>query len=176
MIYTMIKTMTVDIVLVTNVLSNFVMFLFSSNVTFNFSSPLICVTVSVWDNVILFFICQVTFKVVELFELLNFIVSELVYFSLLLNALGTMNVHHSPIFCRKESCIRYSTWLNAHNFFTRYSISQCFLRNQFLNRSQPSMLLLLTILHSFRNMMLQNRINCLSMIILPINLRFFTRK
>ena len=168
MIYTMVKTMTVDIVLVTNVLSNFVMFLFSSNVTFNFSSPLICVTVSVWDNVILIFISEVAFKVVELFELLNFIVSEPVYFSLFLNALGAMDVHHSPVFSRKECWIRYSTWLNTHNFFTRYSISQRFLRNQFLNWSQPSMLLLLTILRRFRNMMLQHRINRLSMIILPM--------
>jgi len=99
----MIIAMTVNIVLVTNVLSNFVVFLFSTNVTFNFSSPLICVTVSVWNNVILIFISEVAFKVVELFELLNFIVSKPVYFSLLLNALGAMDVHHSPVFGRKES-------------------------------------------------------------------------
>lgn len=87
-----------------NILPNPIMLLFTCNITFSFSSPLIAEAISVRNNVILFFISKIAFEVIQLFELLHAVVSIFViHFSLLLHILGAVNIHHSPVFSRKES-------------------------------------------------------------------------
>ena len=71
----MIESMSVDIIFMTNILTNFVMFLFTDNVAFGFGSPLISEAVSVWYDVVFIFVGKVAFEVVELFELCNVFVS-----------------------------------------------------------------------------------------------------
>ena len=75
MVNTMIESMSVNIIFMTNVLTNFVMFLFTDNVAFGFGSPLISEAVSVWYDVVFIFVGKVAFEVVELFELCNVFVS-----------------------------------------------------------------------------------------------------
>ena len=75
MVNTVIESMSVNIIFMTNVLTNFVMFLFTDNVAFGFGSPLISEAVSVWYDVVFIFVGKVAFEVVELFELCNVFVS-----------------------------------------------------------------------------------------------------
>ena len=71
MINTMIESMSVDVVFMTDILTNFVVFLFTDDVAFSFGSPLVSEAVSVGNDVVFIFVGEVAFEVVELFELCN---------------------------------------------------------------------------------------------------------
>jgi len=65
-IYAMIKSMSIEIIFMTEVLAYLVMLLFTCYVAFDFVSPLVSEAVSVWNKVVLVFVCKVALEVVEL--------------------------------------------------------------------------------------------------------------